>query len=548
MSFHLQSVVKVVSRLLEDLSGPVALKAAILLRYEDFEQLVSMRVDPKHYLDWEAERFWRDTSAVSLLRKCQGLPINRDLHRESVENFFSLERMCYRSNLRLAPYLRPGLYQDENKDVSSYFGRVRKIISKILGPLPDLSVLDARFGPGATYGDKGRYITVPDKISSKPTLTSGAICSLPDWSHSLWAKAHSALGQELLLVEGNRFTSVPKDCTKNRGIAVEPSINSFYQLGFGRFIRSRLRRVGIDLTNGQDIHRQVACEASIRGHLATVDLRNASDTISKNLVKILLPERWFSALDSFRSPRSRVERKDLSFDSVNGDQVFLEKFSSMGNGFTFELETLIFLSLIWALDESLIPGKDLFVYGDDIIVPTRLEGALKSCFSFCGFELNSEKSFFSGPFRESCGGDYFNGTDVRPFFLKELPSEPQHWIAFANGIRRSARTFVRRFLVRRAWFSVLDALPNAIRSLRGPEELGDIVIHDDPENWRFRVGEEGFRWFRVYRPIRPVRVSWNCFSSDTILAGAVYGLPWADGWISTRGSVEGYKIGRVPYS
>lgn len=548
MSFLSQSVKKVVFQLLEDLSGPVALKVAILLRHEDFEQLSSLKVDSKHYLDFEAEKYWRDTSAVSLLRKCADLPTGHDLHRESVESFFVLERECYRTNLRLAPYLRPGLYQDEDPGVSAYFKRARKIISKILGPVPELSQLDARFGPGATYGDKGRLTTVPDKISSKPTLTSGAICSVPDWSHSLWAKAHSALGQELLLVRGNRFTSVPKDSTKNRGIAVEPSINSFYQLGFGRFIRSKLRRVGIDLTNGQDIHRRVAREASIRGHLATVDLRNASDTISSNLVKLLLPAAWFTALDSFRSPFTKLNGRDLSPPRGGEFQVFLEKFSSMGNGFTFELETLIFLSLLMALDESLVPGKDLFVYGDDIIVPTNLESALKSSFSFCGFVLNSEKSFFSGPFRESCGGDYFNGTDVRPFFLKELPSEPQHWIALANGIRRSSGTFVRRFIVRRAWLCVLDALPNAIRSLRGPEELGDIVIHDDPENWRSRVGEEGFRWFRVYRPIRPVRVSWSNFTSDTILAGAVYGLPWADGWISTRGSVEGYKISRVPYS
>lgn len=540
-----RQVEKAILRVFEDLASPGSLKAAILLRAGDWDQLASCRVDPGNYI--EADSYWRDATALSLLRKCVDLPSTFDRKAVAEAGFLKCEADCLRANIRLEPYLHPNM--DVNAGVSSYIRKVRKIIRRILGPCPDN--VPGRFGPGATYGDRGRLTTIPDKMSSRPSLTPDAWSFHFPWSGTLWASACASSGKEVIFIPGNRFTTVPKDCEKDRGIAVEPSINVFFQLGYGREIRKRLLRSGINLTEGQDIHRRVACEASIRGHLATFDLSNASDTVCRNLVKLLLPRDWFSVLDDLRSKKTEFR----------GSWHLLEKFSSMGNGFTFELETLIFLGLVLGLERDicLTPGVNVFVYGDDIIVPSEISKDVMHMLEFFGMSVNKRKTFVDGPFRESCGGDFFDGVDVRPHFLKESPCEPQQLISLANGFRRLSKSAPNRsscFL--RGWLSILDALPNTIRQCRGPEDLGDLLVHDDKERWQFRW-RSSIRYFRVYRPARYRKVSWGNFRPDVTLASALYGVPSGTqngpvgsrkgpGGIIPRDSVAGYKLGWVPSS
>jgi hypothetical protein len=538
---------ELVLRYWEDLATPVSLKSAILLRYGEYDQLASCKLDLRHYFD--AERYWRDASAISIIRKLRELPTTIDRKAVAEETFLACELECLRTNRRLFPYLSPGLWADENRDVSAFIRRARKIISGILGPMP--FDYEGRHGPGATYGDKGRLTTVPDKMTSVPTITSSAKFHLLPWHQTLWAQACNTLGRQVSIVDGNRFTTVPKDCSKDRGIAIEPSINIFYQLGLGRTIRSRLKSSGIDLEHGQDIHRRVACEASKRGHLCTMDLSNASDTISRNLVRLLLPSPWFEALDDLRSKKTLFR----------GGWRVLEKFSSMGNGFTFELETLLFLGMILACETEtvkLVPGVNVFTYGDDIICPVEIAKDVISVLKFFGMTVNERKTFVDGPFRESCGGDFFEGVDVRPFFLKELPNEPQQLISFANGIRLSSeKTATRKAYGRRTWFRIIDALPVPLRNLRGPKDLGDLLLHDEEERWQFRWRSNGIRYFRVYRPAKYRKVAWSHFKPEVILASATYGvesgtdggrLPHHLGGVTPRDAVSGYKVGWVPRS
>jgi hypothetical protein len=541
----------------EDLATPVSLGVAIRVRYGCWDDLASMRVDPKHYL--KAEAYWADAQCVSFLRKCQDLPTSFDRKAAALKNFWHAERECFRTNQRLLPFLYGKAYAPEEEGIYSFLLRVRKIVEALLGPCPD--VMDGRFGPGATFGDRGQLTTVPDKMSSCPTLTTGALpfAAFP-WKATAWASACASAGRESELVRGNRFTTVPKDCTKDRGIAVEPSINLFFQLAYGSAMKRRLARAGLDLLMAQDVHRRVACEASIRGHLATIDLSNASDTVCKNLVKFLLPSKWYAALSALRSPFTLVEKR----------WVMLEKFSSMGNGYTFELETVIFAAISMAAVEASgvhpILGVNVLVFGDDIIVPTESVRCVLSALRWLGFTPNGDKTFSEGPFRESCGGDYFLGTDVRPFFLKEFPREPQQFIALANGIRRLAgedqQFSPRHHLLRRSWFCVLDALPSHVRRLRGPRALGDIVIHDDAERWQ-RRWRHGIRYIQCYRPATYKVVDWRHWSPDVVLATALYtagdataGMRFAplggrkpsDLGVIPRKGVLGYKVGWVPYS
>lgn len=541
-----QQVERAVLRFFEDLATPVSLKAAILLRHRCYDDLVQLNVHPRDYSS--AAAYWLDASAVSLLRKCEGIPTSTDLRAAAEKVFLDCEKECLRTNRRLYPYLAPGISQDEVSGVHDVIRRAQKFIARLLGPAP--IIFDGRHGPGTTFGDTGMKATIPDKMSNRPTLTPDAYLSLFRLGGSAWARALEASGLEPSFVSGNRFATVPKDSTKDRGIASEPSLNMFYQLGIGSILRQRLKRVGIDLDRGQDIHRRVACEASIQGHLATLDLSNASDTISRNLVKLLLPPDWFRVLDDLRSKKTLFRK----------EWYLLEKFSSMGNGFTFELETLVFLGLCVGVDrfDQFLPGVNLFVYGDDIIIPTDSSKDVIAMLSFFGMSINKKKTFVDGPFRESCGGDFFLGVDVRPYFLKEIPNEPQQLISFANGIRRASKGAPDRFtVVRNCWFGVLDALPVAIRQIRGPEGLGDLLIHDDEERWRFRW-RNSIRYFRVYKPARFRKVSWANFTPEVILASALYGVPSGadnrhrrdpcNGGFVPRDSVLGYRLGWTPLS
>jgi hypothetical protein len=108
----------------------------------------------------------------------------------------------------------------------------------------------------------------------------------------------------------------------------------------------------------------------------------------------------------------------------------------MGNGFTFELESLLFYALARATAFfSGIPGV-ISVYGDDIICPVQLCERLVWVLQWFGFSVNSEKSFTDGPFRESCGGHYWNGLDITPFFIRSPIESLVDVIDTANKLRQ----------------------------------------------------------------------------------------------------------------
>jgi len=536
LSQHLE---RIVFALLEDTNTPRSLTIACLIRAGEWEQLFSLKVNPSLYLC--AETFFKDNVVTEFLRKLQANVRGINRKKVALTNFWDSERQCCRTNVRLSRYINnQGPFEDLiDVRMARFIESVRKIIDEWLGKIP--MDLQPRHGPGATFEDRGQLSTVPDKMSSRPTITQEARHLLPLWVETAWARAllhDNSTKSDPKTIRGNRFTTVPKDAMKDRGICIEPSLNIFYQLAVGGEIRSRLKRVGIDLKHGKHLHMALARGASRYGTFATIDLSNASDTVSYNLVKALLPEAWFDILDVLRSPMTHV----------NGKWVKLEKFSSMGNGYTFELETLIFAALAQAcaneMGVEVSPLSGIWVYGDDIIVPTSVAGTLLACLQYFGFTPNSRKTFVSGCFRESCGGDYFDGVLVRAHYVETDPTEPQHFIALANGIRRMAfghdpsrRNWAR---YRRAWLRCLDALPSSIRRLRGPSSLGDLVIHDD--RWSTVEGtgnKSGWTLLRGYVPVTET-VDWHHWKPGVVLASALLGFP-GEG-VAPRGSVTGYRV------
>jgi hypothetical protein len=303
-----------------------------------------------------------------------------------------------------------------------------KLVSKVLGRFDwDEAAKGFGWGPGATTRLTRRKSDAAHKYSGTPHATIGnAILANACIKHSpLWERefgfqpGHAFPVVEdtegvgyVKIVDGNRITTVAKNYKTDRTIAIEPDMNMYVQRGIGSVMRNRLKRVGVDLDD-QSRNQRLALVGSVANSLATIDLSMASDTVSRAVVELLVPPDWLEALGQCRSPFGVLP---------SGEKIFYQKFSSMGNGYTFELESVIFFCL--ALAVCRLSNEELTrvsVYGDDIVLPVGAAGRFEGLLSYLGFTPNLKKSFSDGPFRESCGKHYYAGFEVTPFYVKRAP-------------------------------------------------------------------------------------------------------------------------------
>lgn len=296
-----------------------------------------------------------------------------------------------------------------------------------------------RFGPGASVGANGYDFFT--KIGSGPlTATSYGIyraydnyvSTIPNWRVAELIREIS-YGQ-VNVVEGSVLGFVPKNNTTSRIICTEPALNMFAQLGMGALIEKRLKSLyNIDLSHQPEVNAELARLGSIDGSFFTIDLESASDTISLRMLERFMPPAALSMLKALRCAVTRLP---------NGELLPLNMVSSMGNGFTFPLQTAIFVCALRAcfdVDGSVamrysgdrldrIPGN-FGVFGDDIVGPSVLYDKAARLLSLLGFIVNSEKSFSTGLFRESCGADYLAGSNVRGVYIKSLNTHGSRYVA-----------------------------------------------------------------------------------------------------------------------
>lgn len=471
-------ILSITNTYMELLNCPRSLTVAIMLRYCEYDQVVSLKTPPHDYAD--AASYHLAACATDWLRKYPGLPVKADRVQAAKQSWYQSEEECRVTNIVLRDRRLNTDSLNLLIDVASDF------IRDVLGPCPlDLS---PRFGPGATVSDKSTHVTVLDKVTSIPTLTEDARCLLPLWQDTSWARAHHT--QEgyirhsplVKTVRGNTFFTVPKTALTDRGCSKGPSLNVSYQLAVARVMRDRLRvNAHLDLTDGQERHQVLAMIGSHDGTHATIDSERASDTLALSLVKRLFAKTplWLELLLTLREPETHID----------DTWVHLHKFSAMGNGYTFELETLVFLSLCFAVGWAQSLGDDnpspwallksgsITVFGDDIIVPTQMYSDVTRLLTSCGFTVNLKKSYFEGEFRESCGGDFFRGIDVNTPKLKKEISNPADWFSVHNLLKKR---FVDAYPNRdgqRLLRKVKDQLPRKYRDMYGPTFLGDTVLH-----------------------------------------------------------------------
>jgi len=260
-----------------------------------------------------------------------------------------------------------------------------------------------------------------------------------------------------------RVTPVPKTLKGPRIIAIEPCCMQFAQQGIRRELYSRIEsnRMTAGHVNFKDqtVNQSLAMKSSKDGLLATIDLKDASDRVPLDLVLEML--QWNPELRDFI-----VACRSTHAEMPDGTKIGpLNKFASMGSALCFPIEAMYFYTVcvVALLEIHNLPvsyrncylvSRSVYVYGDDLIVPSDVATAVIDWLRKYNCRPNDRKTFYSGNFRESCGVDAFLGEQVTPVYVgTKFPNHRRQvreilsWVETANHfykrgyIRSSLRAF-----------------------------------------------------------------------------------------------------------
>jgi len=307
-----------------------------------------------------------------------------------------------------------------------------------------------------------------------------------------------------------KVISVPKTLKTPRIIAVEPTCMQYMQQAMLEPLVEVLEPESPALKKGRDLgsyflgfrhqdpNRDLALRASKEGDLATLDLSEASDRVLNKLVLALLHRNplFSEAVQATRSSQARV--------LVKNEEIVLDlvKFASMGSALTFPIEAMIFLVVVLiGIEKSarmpLTHKKvkslvgSLRIYGDDIIVPVDYVPAVIASLESFGFKVNSNKSFWTGKFRESCGGEYYDGVDVTPVkFRRVFPTSRRcveeliSLVEFRNhvyyrGLWKTARYLDEKIGKNLPYFPIVDDASAALGRSSFLQILPEKINHGD---------------------------------------------------------------------
>lgn len=394
------------------------LVALSLPSYTDQHEMISSSPVDNGDIDLFRNSYLR----AELLSKYDGHTLGINTEAVAWEKFLAAERVCGETNKRLSFEADASNFNLSAGESCIHMARqkIRSLLGEVF-PFGEM-LSHCRFSGGASTTNNRNYGHPSFKFARPQECTPRAL------PYVLALRENVSEDIRISdIVPFNKATTVPKNSKTDRCIAIEPGWNMFFQLGCGGVLRRRLKRWSIDL-NDQSVNQRLAKSGSIDGTLATIDLSAASDSISLKLVELLLPPSWYKVLTDLRSDYGKLP---------NGEIVTYEKISSMGNGFTFELESLIFAALARTVCDMLnLDPSTVSVYGDDIILPSQAAALLIDVFTYCGFSTNTKKSFFEGNFRESCGKHYYSGVDVSPFYIRSPIVKPHDLILVLNQIYR----------------------------------------------------------------------------------------------------------------
>lgn len=310
---------------------------------------------------------------------------------------------------------------DQTQDLSCVLSNARRLISRILCNV-DPRDITPRHGSGASacrtrpWERYNRILFDPDINAIWPYVefTSAGI------SHSDQILSSDFINDTCPKMARGVF--VPKDYRGPRLISCEPASSMYYQQGLMTLLVTHLEQhpqtSGFVNFTDQSINQRLARQGSQgQRKLATLDLKDASDLLSWDLVTLLWPDHWFRAL---RAVRSKVT--EIAVPDKGTVRVPLRKHAPMGSAVCFPVMALT----LWALIKAARFSKErtkVWIYGDDIVAASHDVAEIVKLLGHVDLKVNVDKSFYGPtPFRESCGKEYWNGTDVTPIYLRYDPT------------------------------------------------------------------------------------------------------------------------------
>jgi len=397
-----------------------------------------------------------DLTAVRLIRQllgaCRKLRLDCGLPdtRKSVEEFFQIDQECETDHdwsdptaleeaiLAEPPQWRPVMVAPQAQhmslatpswaDVSSHVAQAADWITATLGPF-DPQEWKHRHGPGAVSDLRFGSFKYEFKTWGR-TLSS----YFPYDVHGCYS--WGALGEEGGLVEETDFRSslacVPKTLKGPRLIAAEPVSAQWCQQAIKDYFYKNVARTRLAqfiTFDDQSGNQRAALRGSCLADNWTIDLSSASDRVSLYHVERLFRRnpRLLACLAATRSPTMRQR-----IHSGLPEELFLRKYSTMGNATIFPVQSLFFLAVVLGcvsytrrvpvhrLVRQLSQGE-VRVFGDDIVVPADSGRVVMDALQHLRLKVNVAKTFGGSNFRESCGVDAFAGTDVTCASVLELP-------------------------------------------------------------------------------------------------------------------------------
>lgn len=334
------------------------------------------------------------------------------------------------------------------------YAKFISVASVLWGPMVssiELANCIPKHGPGATAeylhgNEKYSWSSWHDRLEPYfPLIDNGYPIGCPSDSEELQMVSIVPKALELPV----RVVSVPKTLKSPRIIAIEPCCQQYVQHGIQEALQ---RAIGINwLSKGhvnfhdQSVNQKLAMSSSKTGRLATIDLSDASDRVPHDL-----------AMEMFRSNpdlQDAIEACRSTHAQLPDGQIIgpLRKFASMGSALCFPVEAMYFytvcvVALLEKLNLPVTPqtcfkvSRGVHIFGDDIIVPTMYAVSVLDYLQKYNCKVNTNKTFLSGSFRESCGEDCYAGESVTPtYFRKPIPENRQQadrlisWTASANS-------------------------------------------------------------------------------------------------------------------
>lgn len=340
----------------------------------------------------------------------------------------------------------------------------KTLVEGVLGHVDPFSGLHPRHGPGAVATGEKRE----QKMNFKRFYPALNNC-YPFEEYNCYNANHWDTVRETFLTypepePTSKVVLVPKDSRGPRLICEEPLELQWIQQGLMTKMVKAIEAHGT-LSCGnvnfrsQEVNRASALKGSLDQSLVTLDMKEASDRVSLQLVRDLFPEQWVRAITSTRSTRTSLP---------TGEEITLRKCSPMGSAVCFPIEAIVF----WALSVSTILwhqignakfrniadiANSVKVYGDDIICRTEDHCAILATLPIFGLMFNKDKCCTAGFFRESCGCDAYKGVDVTPLRIKKVYDGRQMTDSYVSWVKYHNLALERG----------LDRLANALRAVIG---------------------------------------------------------------------------------